>query len=51
MIASPTPRATLRVFRGGGWNNNLRGYDSGSFKCKYERGRVTDIDFSGLRGL
>lgn len=34
-----------------GWNNNLRGYDSGSFKCKYERGRVTDIDFSGLRGL
>ncbi len=23
MIASPTPRATLRVLRGGGWNNNL----------------------------
>ncbi len=34
-----------------GWNNSLRGYDSGSFKCKYERGRVVDIDFSGIRGL
>jgi hypothetical protein len=34
-----------------GWNNNLRGYDSGSFKCKFERGRVVDIDYSGVRGL
>lgn len=34
-----------------GWNQNLRGYDSGSFKCKIERGRVVDIDFSGIRGL
>lgn len=34
-----------------GWNNNLRGYDSGSFKCKFERGRVVDIDYSGIRGL
>lgn len=34
-----------------GWNNSLRGYDSGSFKCKFERGRVVDIDFSGIRGL
>ncbi|WP_296681261.1 hypothetical protein [Novosphingobium sp.] len=34
-----------------GWNNNLRGYDSGSFKCKFERGRVVDVDFSGIRGL
>ena len=34
-----------------GWNNNLRGYDSGSFKCKVEYGRVTDIDFDGVRGL
>lgn len=34
-----------------GWNDNLRGYDSGSFKCKFERGRVVDIDFSGVRGL
>ncbi|MDE2435421.1 MAG: hypothetical protein KGM49_04080 [Sphingomonadales bacterium] len=34
-----------------GWNNNLRGYDSGSFKCKVERGRVVNLDFSGIRGL
>lgn len=34
-----------------GWNDGLRGYDSGSFKCKFERGRVVDIDYSGLRGL
>ena len=34
-----------------GWNSNLRGYDSGSFKCKFERGRVVDIDYSGIRGL
>jgi hypothetical protein len=34
-----------------GWNSNLRGYDSGTFKCRYDRGRVVDIDFSGIRGL
>lgn len=34
-----------------GWNNNLRGYDSGSFTCRVERGRVVDMDYSGLRGL
>ncbi|MDE2412731.1 MAG: hypothetical protein KGM18_13255 [Sphingomonadales bacterium] len=34
-----------------GWNNGLRGYDAGSFKCKFERGRVAGIDFSGIRGL
>lgn len=34
-----------------GWNQNLRGYDAGTFKCKYERGRVVDIDFNGIRGL
>lgn len=34
-----------------GWNNNLRGYDSGSFECKFERGRVVDLDFDGIRGL
>ncbi len=33
-----------------GWNDNLRGYDSGSFKCKFERGRVVDVDISGIRG-
>jgi hypothetical protein len=34
-----------------GWDNSMRGYDSGSFKCKYERGRIVDIDFGGIRGL
>lgn len=34
-----------------GWNSNLRGYDSGTFKCQVKYGRVTDIDFSGIRGL
>ena len=34
-----------------GWNNNLRGYDSGSFSCRINRGRVADIDYSGIRGL
>lgn len=34
-----------------GWNNGLRGYDSGSFKCRFERGRVVDIDLRGIRGF
>ena len=34
-----------------GWNSSMRGYDSGSFKCKFERGRVVDLDFNGIRGL
>ena len=34
-----------------GWNDGMRGYDSGSFKCKVEYGRVVDLDFSGVRGL
>lgn len=34
-----------------GWNDSYRGYDSGSFKCKFERGRIVDLDFSGIRGL
>lgn len=34
-----------------GWDNRHRGYDSGSFKCKFERGRIVDLDFSGIRGL
>lgn len=34
-----------------GWNSNLRGYDSGSFTCRIDRGRVADIDYSGIRGL
>lgn len=34
-----------------GWNAGLRGYDSGTFKCRVERGRIVDLDYSGLRGL
>lgn len=34
-----------------GWNDDLRGYDSGSFRCQIERGRIVDIDYSGIRGL
>ncbi|MBB3860749.1 hypothetical protein GGQ88_002018 [Novosphingobium hassiacum] len=34
-----------------GWDSSLRGYDSGNFKCRVERGRVVDIDYSGIRGL
>jgi hypothetical protein len=34
-----------------GWDNSHRGYDSGSFKCKFERGRIVDLDFNGIRGL
>lgn len=34
-----------------GYNNDLRGYDSGTFKCRVEYGRVTNLDFDGLRGL
>ena len=32
-----------------GWNDDQRGYDSGSFKCRFERGRVVDIDINGIR--
>lgn len=34
-----------------GWNQSMRGYDAGSFKCRVERGRVVDVDFNGVRGL
>lgn len=34
-----------------GWNNSMRGYDSGSFKCRYERGRIVDLDINGIRGI
>jgi hypothetical protein len=30
---------------------NHRRYDSGKFKCRIRHGRVTDIDFSGIRTL
>ena len=29
------------------WNDR----DNGSFTCNIERGRVTNMDFSGIRGL
>ncbi len=34
-----------------GWNSNLRGYDSGTFTCRTNYGRVSDIDYNGIRGL
>lgn len=34
-----------------GWNDRYSGYDSGRFTCKVRYGRVTDVDFSGIRGL
>lgn len=34
-----------------GWNSGLRGYDSGSFTCRVEYGRVTYMDFDGIRNL
>ena len=40
--------------RGSGWRGNdwrRYGQDTGSFTCKVRYGRVTDLDFSGLRRL
>ena len=39
-----------------GWNDGPRRYDDrrydeGSFRCRVEYGRITDLDFSGIRGL
>lgn len=35
-----------------GWNSSMRGYDAGRFECKVDwRGRVADLDYSGIRGL
>jgi hypothetical protein len=34
-----------------GWNDRHRGYDSGSFSCRVEYGRVTHLDIDGIRGL
>lgn len=34
-----------------GWNDGMRGYDSGRFSCRVERGRIVDLDYSGIRGL
>ena len=34
-----------------GYNERDRGYDSGQFKCKFERGQITDLDIDGVRGF
>ena len=34
-----------------GYNDRVRGYDSGQFKCKFERGQITDLDIDGVRGF
>ncbi len=36
---------------GRSWNDGGYGYDSGSFRCKVEAGRIVDLDFSGIRNL
>lgn len=36
---------------GRGWNDNRRGFDSGNFRCQIERGRITRLNYSGIRGL
>ncbi|QYU70373.1 hypothetical protein J4558_09750 [Leptolyngbya sp. 15MV] len=36
----------------GNWNrNDRRGYDTGSFTCQIEYGRIRNINYSGIRGL
>jgi len=34
-----------------GWDDRYSGYDSGRFTCEVRYGRVTKLDYSGLRGL
>ena len=34
-----------------GWTCLANRYDDGGFKCKYERGRIVDLDIDGIRGL
>ncbi len=36
---------------GNGWRDGNRNRDTGSFKCRVERGRVAYLDFDGIRGL
>lgn len=33
------------------WRRNDRGRDSGSFQCRFERGRIVAFDIDGIRGL
>jgi len=50
-------RIAVREGRGYGYNSRYnsrsygRGWDEGKFTCDVRRGRVVDIDFSGIRGL
>ena len=34
-----------------GWNNQYNGYDAGKFTCKVTGGRVSYLDYDGIRGL
>ena len=34
-----------------GWGDRRGNWDEGRFKCEVRRGRVVDIDYSGIRGL
>jgi hypothetical protein len=34
-----------------GWNDRYNGYDSGRFTCEVRYGRVTNLNFNGIRGL
>ena len=34
-----------------GWNDNLRGYDAGRFRCEVRLGRVVDVEYTGIRRL
>jgi hypothetical protein len=34
-----------------GWDNRYSGYDAGKFTCDVRYGRVTGLDFDGIRGL
>ncbi|MEQ1499606.1 MAG: hypothetical protein ABL914_13200 [Novosphingobium sp.] len=36
---------------GNHWGGNYGRGDDGSFKCKFERGRIADLDIDGIRGL
>lgn len=35
----------------GGWNGHDRNRDTGSFRCRFERGRVVALDIDGIRGF
>ncbi len=34
-----------------GYRNDMRGWDSGRFECRTDRGRVNYLDFDNIRGL